>query len=133
MKLLSRRPSVVVLANVIANVSKIVGRRLPSDWRYAQPFTPCDELSFHGNRSLVDLRFVRRATGDTSHEEHRRATRRHFSVADKNRILLEGQRGKDRTAELCRCDQKPLVERRSRGGREGRLLRKPVWIYGGQR
>ena len=26
MKLLSRRPSVVVLANVIANVSKIVGR-----------------------------------------------------------------------------------------------------------
>ena len=32
----------------------------------------------------------------------RRATRRHFSAEDKIRIVLEGLRGEDRIAELCR-------------------------------
>ena len=32
----------------------------------------------------------------------RRATRRHFSAEDKIRILLEGLRGEDSIAELCR-------------------------------
>ena len=32
----------------------------------------------------------------------RRATRRHFSAKDKIRIVLEGLRGKDSIAELCR-------------------------------
>jgi hypothetical protein len=32
----------------------------------------------------------------------RRATRRHFSVEDKIRIVLEGLRGEDSIAELCR-------------------------------
>ena len=32
----------------------------------------------------------------------RRATRRHFSAEDKIRIVLEGQRGEDSIAELCR-------------------------------
>jgi transposase len=32
----------------------------------------------------------------------RRATRRHFSAEDKIRIVLEGLRGEDSIAELCR-------------------------------
>ena len=40
-------------------------------------------------------------TGDTGVEE-RRATRRHFSAEDKIRIVLEGLRGEDSIAELCR-------------------------------
>jgi transposase-like protein len=32
----------------------------------------------------------------------RRATRRHFSAEEKIRIVLEGLRGEDSTAELCR-------------------------------
>ena len=32
----------------------------------------------------------------------RRATRRHFSAEDKIRIVLEGLRGEDSVAELCR-------------------------------
>ena len=32
----------------------------------------------------------------------RRATRRHFSAEDKLRIVLEGLRGDDSNAELCR-------------------------------
>ena len=34
----------------------------------------------------------------------RRATRRHFSAEDKIRIVLEGLRGNDSIAELCRCE-----------------------------
>ena len=34
--------------------------------------------------------------------EIRRATRRHFSAEDKIRIVLEGLRGEDSVAELCR-------------------------------
>ena len=32
----------------------------------------------------------------------RRATRRHFSAEDKIRLVLDGLRGEDRIAELCR-------------------------------
>jgi transposase len=32
----------------------------------------------------------------------RRATRRHYSAEEKIRIVLEGLRGEDSTAELCR-------------------------------
>jgi hypothetical protein len=32
----------------------------------------------------------------------RRVTRRHFSAQDKNRIVLDGLRGDDSIAELCR-------------------------------
>src|ERR1700741_1454904 len=35
-------------------------------------------------------------------KEIRRATRRHFSAEDKIRIVLEGLRGEDSVAELCR-------------------------------
>src|SRR3954468_630012 len=34
----------------------------------------------------------------------RRATRRHFSAEDKIRIVLEGLRGEDSIAELCRSE-----------------------------
>jgi transposase-like protein len=34
--------------------------------------------------------------------KNRRATRRHFSAEDKIRIVLEGLRGEDSIAELCR-------------------------------
>ena len=54
----------------------------------------------------------------------RRATRRHFSAEDKIRIVLEGLRGEDSIAELCRREgivqnlYYSLVERLSRGGEE---------------
>ena len=54
----------------------------------------------------------------------RRATRRHFSAEDKIRIVLEGLRGEDSIAELCRregdCPEPllPLVERLPRGREE---------------
>jgi len=32
----------------------------------------------------------------------RRSTRRHYSAEDKNRIVLQGLRGEDSIAELCR-------------------------------
>ncbi len=35
-------------------------------------------------------------------KEIRRATRRHFSTEDKIRIVLDGLRGEDSIAELCR-------------------------------
>ena len=34
----------------------------------------------------------------------RRATRRHYSAEEKIRIVLEGLRGEDSIAELCRCE-----------------------------
>ena len=34
----------------------------------------------------------------------RRATRRHYAAADKIRIVLEGLRGEDSIAELCRLE-----------------------------
>ena len=61
----------------------------------------------------------------------RRATRRHFSAEDKIRIVLEGLRGEESIAELCRREgivqnlYYPLVEGLSRsrqeaaGGRHG--------------
>ena len=54
----------------------------------------------------------------------RRATRRHFSAEDKIRIVLEGLRGEDSIAELCRREgivqnlYYRWVERLSRGGEE---------------
>src|SRR5262249_53836017 len=53
----------------------------------------------------------------------RRATRRHFSAEDKIRILLEGLRGEDSIAELCRREVSLL---KSPQGRE-RLV-----IFAGQ-
>jgi transposase-like protein len=35
-------------------------------------------------------------------KDRRRATRRHFSAEDKIRIVLDGLRGEDSIAELCR-------------------------------
>src|SRR5690606_20050108 len=42
------------------------------------------------------------ARGDSLQYRIRRATRRHFSAEDKIRIVLEGLRGEDSIAELCR-------------------------------
>ncbi len=39
---------------------------------------------------------------ETVVKDIRRATRRHFSAEDKIRIVLEGLRGEDSIAELCR-------------------------------
>ena len=52
----------------------------------------------------------------------RRATRRHFSAEDKIRIVLEGLRGEDSIAELCR--REGIVQNLyyfSRRGRSARL------------
>jgi len=43
-----------------------------------------------------------RAPAEQVVREIRRATRRHFSAEDKIRIVLEGLRGEDSIAELCR-------------------------------
>ncbi len=60
----------------------------------------------------------------------RRQTRRHFSAEDKIRIVLDGLRGEDSIAELCRCEgiaqslyctwsgPKAAVGQRVHGGRE---------------
>ena len=40
--------------------------------------------------------------GDRVAKDIRRATRRHFSAEDKIRIVLDGLRGEDSIAELCR-------------------------------
>ena len=39
----------------------------------------------------------------------RRQTRRHFSAEDKIRIVLDGLRGEDSIAELCRREGSPLA------------------------
>jgi transposase len=58
----------------------------------------------------------------------RRATRRHFSAEDKIRIVLEGLRGEDSIAELCR--REGIVQnlyyrwsKDSRGGEEATCRR----------
>ena len=43
-----------------------------------------------------------RATSEKIVKDIRRATRRHFSAEDKIRIVLDGLRGEDSIAELCR-------------------------------
>jgi transposase len=43
-----------------------------------------------------------RASVEQAVKDFRRATRRHFSAEDKIRIVLEGLRGEDSIAELCR-------------------------------
>ena len=43
-----------------------------------------------------------RATSEKVVKDIRRATRRHFSAEDKIRIVLDGLRGEDSIAELCR-------------------------------
>ena len=43
-----------------------------------------------------------KATAEKVVKDIRRATRRHFSAEDKIRIVLEGLRGDDSIAELCR-------------------------------
>ena len=43
-----------------------------------------------------------KATAEKVGKDIRRATRRHFSAEDKIRIVLEGLRGDDSIAELCR-------------------------------
>src|SRR5436853_2323930 len=64
-------------------------------------------------------------------KEIRRATRRQFTAEEKIRIVLEGLRGEDSIAELCRREgivqnlYVPLVERLSRGREEA-----TGWRYG---
>ena len=43
-----------------------------------------------------------KATSEKVVKDIRRATRRHFSAEDKIRIVLDGLRGEDNIAELCR-------------------------------
>jgi transposase len=43
-----------------------------------------------------------RASAEQVVKDIRRATRRHFSAEDKIRVVLEGLRGEDSIAELCR-------------------------------
>ena len=54
----------------------------------------------------------------------RRKTRRHFSAEDKIRIVLEGLRGDDSIAELCR--QEALADRPSRPRRVWNRIPKKV-------
>ena len=45
-----------------------------------------------------------RAPAEQVVKDIRRATRRHFSAEDKIRIVLEGLRGEESIAELCRLE-----------------------------
>ncbi len=47
----------------------------------------------------------------------RRATRRHYSAEEKIRIILEGLRGEDSIAELCRLQKLVISKRRSANGK----------------
>lgn len=55
-------------------------------------------------RAPMDSRFqrLRRPSGERLVKDIRRATHRHFSAEDKLRILVDGLRGEDSIAELCR-------------------------------
>ena len=48
-----------------------------------------------------------KASAERVMKDIRRATRRHFSAEDKIRIVLEGLRGEDSIAELCRKEHSP--------------------------
>jgi transposase len=52
----------------------------------------------------------------------RRATRRHFSAEDKIRIVLEGLRGEDSIAELCRREQVVQGQRQRAGQRRYQVI-----------
>jgi len=43
-------------------------------------------------------------TGEKIVKDIKRATRKHYSSEEKIRIVLDGLRGEDSIAELCRCD-----------------------------
>jgi transposase len=61
--------------------------------------------SFAGEVEASNTPTIRRLTLSRRHQLSpiaRRATRRHFSAEDKIRIVLEGLRGEDSIAELCR-------------------------------
>jgi transposase len=62
----------------------------------------------------------------------RRATRRHFSAEDKIRIVLEGLRGQDSIAELCRREGivQNLYYRWSKDFLEAGKRRLAGWRYG---
>jgi transposase len=52
---------------------------------------------------MIQKPFAAKATpGERVVKDIRRATRRHFSAEDKIRIILDGLRGEDSIAELCR-------------------------------
>ena len=79
-----------------------------------------------------------KASAECVVKDIRRATRRHFSAEDKIRIVLEGLRGEDSIAELCRKEgiaqslyytwskeftpiAAPLWRERNFGNREGQF------------
>jgi transposase len=43
-------------------------------------------------------------------QDIRRATRKHYSAKEKIRIVLEGLRGEDSIAELCRAQRRAALE-----------------------
>src|SRR5580693_6516713 len=56
----------------------------------------------------------------------RRATRRHFSAEEKIRIVVEGLRGEESIAELCRGEGSPPRSASVEGGRSRSHTRKPI-------
>ena len=63
----------------------------------------------------------------------RRATRRHFSAEEKIRIVLEGLRGEESTAELCRREGTPNVLRLGQSsGIPSARFDSTCWLGGGQ-
>ena len=47
---------------------------------------------------------AKRDSADKAIKDIRRKTRRRFSAEEKIRIVMEGLRGEDSVAELCRCE-----------------------------
>ena len=57
----------------------------------------------HGNEDEI-ANLIIEGPAEKVVEDIRRATRKHYSAEEKIRIVLEGLRGEDSAAELCRCE-----------------------------
>ena len=59
-------------------------------------------VAFRGSEDETEIRLPVRDPAERVVKDIRRAMRRHFTAEDKIRIVLEGLRGEDSIAELCR-------------------------------
>src|SRR3546814_18613243 len=70
-------------------------------WQHARP--ACGRRPSHKMKPKPSLKkSPAKAPAERVVQDIRRATRRHFSAEDKIRIVLDGLRGDDSIAELCR-------------------------------
>ena len=73
------------------------------------------------------MRKTTKSPGEKIVKDTKRATRTHYSSEDKIRIVLDGLRGEDSIAELCRRKSKDLKEVVAEQTHELRLLKKSMY------